>query len=72
MVFLEKAVLKICSKFTHAKVWFQAATQGSSYKKVLWKYAENLQANTYIKVRNYISEWVLSCKFAAYFHNTFY
>ena len=57
-----------------------AATQRCSYKKVSWKYVENLQENTHAEVAlpnfaelywNYISPWLFSCKFAAYFHNSF-
>ena len=38
-----------------------------SYKKVFWKYAENVQDNNHVKVQsqhwNYTCEWVFSCKF---------
>ena len=48
--------------------------------KVFWKYAANLQQNTHAEVWfqialqrywNHTSAWVFSCKFAAYFQNTF-
>ena len=51
----------------------EAAVQKCSLKKVLWKYAANLQENTDAEVRywNRTLVWVLSCEFAAYFQNTF-
>ena len=57
----------------------EAATQGSSLKKVFWKYAAELQESTHAEVWinkvalhwNRISAWVFSCKFAVYFQNTF-
>ena len=52
----------------------EAAVQKCSLKKVLWKYAANLQENTDAEVRywNRTSAWVLSCELAAYFQNTFF
>ena len=52
----------------------EASFQRCSYEKVFWQYAANLQENTYAEVRfywNHTSAWVFSCKFAAYFQNTF-
>ena len=59
----------------------EAAIQRCSWEKVFWKYAANLQENTMLKcdfneaaIQLYWSRtlaWVLSCKFAAYFQNTF-
>ena len=67
--------------------WFikvpEAATQRCSEKKVFWKYAANLQENTHAEVWfqlsykpkqlywNGTSAWVIFCKFAADFQNTF-
>ena len=42
------------------------------YEKVFWKYAVNLQENTHAEVWNHTSAWLFSCKFAAYFQNTFF
>ena len=47
-VFLEKGVLKICSRFTREHPW-----------------------RSVISI-NHTSPWVFSCKFAAYFQNTFF
>ena len=59
----------------------EAALLRSSYKKVFWKYVENLQETPmpewdFNKIAkelywNHTSEWVFSCKFAEYFQNTF-
>ena len=53
-----------------------AALHKCTFEKVFWKYAANLQENTHAYVSkklywNHTSAWVLSCKFAAYFQNTF-
>ena len=45
-------------------------------KKMFWKYAANMQENTHAEVwfqlyLNHTLAWVLSCKFVAYFQNTF-
>ena len=52
----------------------EAAIQRCSYKKVFWKIAANSQENTHAEVRTSevrTSAWMFSCKFAAYFQNTF-
>ena len=46
-------------------------TRSSRPEKVFWKYAANLQENTHAELQIHTSAWVLSCKFAAYFQNTF-
>ena len=53
-----------------------AAIQRCSYKKVFWKYVTNFQENTHAECDfklywNHTSAQVFSCKFDAYFHNTF-
>ena len=49
-------------------------SRGVLGKKVFLKYAANLQENAHVLqfYWNRTSAWVLSCKFAAYFQNTFY
>ena len=49
----------------------EVATQRCSWKKVLRKYAANLQENTHAEVQSHTSAWVFSCKFAAYFQKIF-
>ena len=59
----------------------ETATQRFSMKKVFWKYAANLQERNYAECDfnkvalqlywNYTSARLFSCKFAAYFQNTF-
>ena len=58
-----------------------AVTQRCSYEKAFWKYAANLQEQNMQQIYkfkvakqrywNHTSVWVFSCKFAAYFQNTF-
>ena len=55
-----KAILFKWNPFT------EAALQMCFQEKVFWKYAVNLQQNTHAEVR-----CVFSCKFSAYFQNTF-
>ena len=60
---------------------FRSGPPDMFYKKVFWKYAENLQENVHAKVQfrqscmqpywNCTSAFVFSFKFAAYFQNTF-
>ena len=52
----------------------EAVLHGCSYKKMLWKYAANLQECHFNKVANQLYwnhtlAWPFSCKFAAYFQN---
>ena len=61
--------------------WAEAAFQRCSYEEVFWKYTANLQENTTPKCDFnkaakqlywiHILAWVFSCKFTAYFQNTF-
>ena len=48
-------------------------SRGVLGKKVFLRYAANLQENAHVLqfYWNRTSAWVLSCKFAAYFQNTF-
>ena len=58
----------------------EASLQRCFYKKVFWKYAENLQENTHADVDfsknakqlywNHTTARVFACKFTAYFQNT--
>ena len=65
-----KRAKNYCNNLTRT----EAITQRCSLEKVFWKYAANLQENVHAEVRFYwncTSAWVFSCKFAAYFQNTF-
>ena len=46
----------------------EAAVRRYSWEKVFWKYAANLQESTHVEVW---IQLVFSCKFPAYFQNTF-
>ena len=52
----------------------ETATQRRSEEKMFGKYAAYLQENTHAEVQfywNHTLAWVFSCKFTAYFQNTF-
>ena len=56
-VFLEKGVLKICRKFTREHPCRSAISIKLVAKQLYW---------------NHTLAWVFSCRFAAYFQNTFF
>ena len=62
-MFLQRGVLKICSKFTGEH----------PYRSVISiKLQSNLGTSSWVfGMENHTSAWVFSCKFAAYFQNTF-
>ena len=71
-----------CATKSRKSIYFtEAAIQRCSYKKVFWKYAANFGRTPMPKCDygelvlhlywNRTTAWVISCRFAAYFQNTF-
>ena len=66
-LFLEKGILKICSKFTgeHPCRSVISIKLLSNFIEITLRHAKQLHGS-------HTSAWVFSCRFAAYFQNTFF
>ena len=71
-IYKQKATFNSCNKISSPVLLHEKSCLQSSRLDVLsaWNFT-NLQENTHAEVWFHHSAWVFSCKFAAYFQNTF-